>query len=155
MQRPGIVGPELGDGSCRSVTEVPCRCDGAKAFSLWGEEDAVNDFTLYQGGEKRYVLGSREKLDQPRAHGTQPDCRFTNSKPATLNRGLGSGRSSQLRTSPTVGISSLKILAREAATAVLTPRVCFMPQSGRPHTVMCSKSAYSARASFSRNTVSA
>jgi hypothetical protein len=69
MQRLSIIGPEPGDGSYRSVTDVPCGCDGAQAFPLWSAEDAVNDFPLYQVPQKRYVVRSLEKLDQPSARG--------------------------------------------------------------------------------------
>ncbi len=51
-------------------------------------EDAVDDFTLDQVAEKRYVLGSLEKLDQPRAGAQQTDRRLTNRKSTRLNRGF-------------------------------------------------------------------
>jgi hypothetical protein len=112
---------------------------------------AVNDSTLYQGGEKRYVLGSREKLDQPRARGTQPDCRFTNSKPATLNRGLGSGRSSQLRTSP---LSAYRVL-RSWPGKRLRPcslRVYVSCRNRDDRTQLCARKEHAPRAPASRAT---
>ena len=66
-QRLGIVGSEPGDRSRRPVTEVACRRDGAEALALRRSEDAVHDFALDQVAEKRNVLGSIEKLDQPEA----------------------------------------------------------------------------------------
>jgi hypothetical protein len=81
----GVVGPEPGDGSCGSVTEIAGRGDGAEASSLWASEDAVNDFALDQMAEKRYVLGSLEKLDQPGAGAQQADRGFTDSNSTALN----------------------------------------------------------------------
>jgi hypothetical protein len=46
------------------MTEIACRRDGAEAFSLWGSEDAVDDLTLDQVAQERYVLGSLEKINQ-------------------------------------------------------------------------------------------
>ena len=106
VQRLGVVGPEPGDGSCRSVAQVACRGDGAQPFSLRGAQDAVDDFTLDQVAEKRNILGSLEKLDQPRAGTQQTDGRFADCQSARSNRGLGFRKSSRLMTSRTVGISS-------------------------------------------------
>src|SRR6266480_1154585 len=67
MQRFGVVGSEPSDRSCSSVAQIASRCDGAESLSLRSSEDAVDDFTLDQVAEERYVLRSLEQLDEPGA----------------------------------------------------------------------------------------
>jgi hypothetical protein len=49
------------------VAQIPFRRDGAESLPLWSSEDSVDDPTLDQGAEERYILGSIEKLDEPGA----------------------------------------------------------------------------------------
>ena len=48
VKRLCIFGFQPSDGSCRSVSEIARRRDGAEPCSLWSSQDAVDDFPLDQ-----------------------------------------------------------------------------------------------------------
>ena len=86
MQRFGVVGSEPSDRSCSSVAQIASRCDGAESLSLRSSEDAVDDFTLDQVAEERYVLRSLEQLDEPGAGAQQSGRGLANSQSPPLRR---------------------------------------------------------------------
>ena len=105
VQRLCVVGPEPGDRSGRSVAQIACGGDGAKALALRRAQYAIDDFTLDQVAEKRNILGSLQQTDQPRAGIQQTGGRFADGKPREDGVAPASGSSSRLTTSRTVGIS--------------------------------------------------
>ena len=71
---------------------IACGGDGAKALPLRGSQDAVVDFTLDLVAEKRDILGSFEKVDEPGAGVDQARGSLTDSKPTRLSRSFGFGK---------------------------------------------------------------
>ena len=67
------------------MAEIAGCCDGAKAFSLWRAQDAVDDFALNQMTKKRNIFGGQEKIYEPRARAEQPNRRLSNSDSTGLS----------------------------------------------------------------------
>src|SRR5438445_6725427 len=55
MKRLCVVGPEPGDRSRSSMAQIAFRCDGSQPLSLRSSEYPVDDFTLNQVAEERYI----------------------------------------------------------------------------------------------------